>query len=167
MYPQRMETRVLEVRHLELVSAIVSEGNLTRASDRLHLTQSALSHQLLDLEQRLGTQLFLRTRKEMKPTDAGLRLLASAREILAALVDTEDDLQLFAANRRGTIRLTTECYTVYHWLPTVMKRFEQRHPSIDLKIAVDATDTPFESLLAGTLDVAFVTSDRPPRGAGL
>lgn len=156
--------RILEVRHLQLVAAIVDEGNVTRAGERLHLTQSALSHQLLDIEQRLGTPLFDRVNRRMTLTDAGKRLLDSARRILDELSETEDDLSLYASNRRGSVRLTTECYTVYHWLPTVMKRFEQKYPDVDIKINVDATDTPFESLAAGSLDVAFVTSDAAPRG---
>jgi LysR family transcriptional regulator for metE and metH len=155
---------ILEVRHLQLVAAIVAEGSVTGAGEVLHLTQSALSHQLLDLEERLGTPLFHRSRKQMTPTDAGQRLLAVARDVLARLADTEHELRLFAANRRGSIRLTTECYTVYHWLPTVMKQFAREYPAVDLRIEVDATDSPFEALAAGKLDVAFVTSDVAPRG---
>src|SRR3954462_5705608 len=109
-------SRMLEVRHLQLVAAIVDEGNLTRAGERLHLTQSALSHQLLDIEERIGTPLFHRMGRRMTLTDAGQRVLTSARQILVELAQTEQDLQLYAANRRGAIRLTTECYTVYHWL---------------------------------------------------
>lgn len=156
--------RVLEVRHLQLVAAIVDEGNLTRAGERLHLTQSALSHQLLDIEERLGIPLFHRINKRMTPTDAGQRVLESARRILEELAQTEDHLQLYATNRRGSVRLTTECYTVYHWLPTVMKRFEKKYPEIEIKIEVDATDAPFKALAAGSLDVAFVTSEVAPHG---
>src|SRR3954462_8142313 len=101
-------SRMLEVRHLQLVAAIVDEGNVTRAGERLHLTQSALSHQLLDLEQRLGTPLFHRIGRRMTLTDAGQRGLASARHILEELAETEDDLMVFASNRRGSVRLTTE-----------------------------------------------------------
>jgi LysR family transcriptional regulator for metE and metH len=147
-----------------LVAAIVDEGGLTRASERLHLTQSALSHQLLDVEERIGTPLFHRMGRRMTLTDAGQRVLTSARQILAELAQTEQDLQLYAENRRGAIRLTTECYTVYHWLPTVMKRFEQKYPDVEIRIEVDATQAPFEALTAGTLDIAFVTSDTAPPG---
>lgn len=156
--------RILDVRHLKLIAAIDAEGNLTRASARLNLTQSALSHQLLDLEERLGTALFLRANRRMALTDAGQRLLASATQILDDLAQTEDDLRLFAKNRRGSIRLTTECYTVYHWLPTVMKKFERKYPDVDIRIEVEATEAPFAALAAGTLDVAFVTSETAPRG---
>src|SRR6185503_5212655 len=61
----------LEVRHLELVAAVADVGSLTRAGDRLHLTQSALSHQLRDIESRLGTALFLRVGKRLVLTPAG------------------------------------------------------------------------------------------------
>jgi LysR family transcriptional regulator, regulator for metE and metH len=163
MYDVRMPPLILEVRHLQLVAAIVDEGSLTRAGDRLHLTQSALSHQLLEVEQRLGTPLFHRVNKRMLLTDAGQRVLSSARRILAELAETEEDLQLHATHRKGSIRLTTECYTVYHWLPAVMKRFEEQFPGIDIHIDVDATDSPMEALTDGTIDVAFVTSDSSDR----
>lgn len=155
---------ILEVRHLQLVTAIVDEGTLTRAGEKLHLTQSALSHQLLEVEERIGTPLFHRISRRMTPTDAGLRVIATARRVLHDLAQTEDDLLQFATHRRGTIRLTTECYTVYHWLPTVMKKFEQKYPNVDIKIEVDATEAPFAALLDGLLDVAFVTSDTAEKG---
>ena len=63
----------LDIRHLKLLVAITEERSVTRAGERLHLTQSALSHQLRDLEERLGTQLFLRLNKRMLPTPAGER----------------------------------------------------------------------------------------------
>ncbi|MBV8518755.1 MAG: LysR family transcriptional regulator [Acidobacteria bacterium] len=162
--PPSRGPRVLEVRHLQLIAAIVDEGNLTRAGERLHLTQSALSHQLLQLEERLGTKVFHRIQKRLALNDAGQRLLATAREVLGKLAQAEDDLRLFADDRRGTIRLTTECYTVYHWLPSVMKRFAKRYPDVEIRIEVDATNAPFDALLAGVVDVAFVTTETAPRG---
>ena len=163
MYDERM----LEVRHLQLVAAIVDEGNLTRAGERLNLTQSALSHQLLDIEERLGTPLFHRVNRKMTLTDAGRRVLDSAREILDALAKTEEDVRLFAANRKGAIRLATECYTVYHWLPAVMRSFEEKYPQVDIRIEVGATDAPLDAVAAGTLDVAFVTSEKSTPGVAL
>ena len=69
----------LDIRHLKLIVAVTEEKSVTRAGERLHLTQSALSHQLRDIEDRLGTQLFLRLNKRMLPTQACERLLAIAR----------------------------------------------------------------------------------------
>ena len=60
-----MPSPTLEVRHFSLVNEIASTGSVTRAAERLHLTQSALSHQLRDIESRLGIQLFLRLGKKM------------------------------------------------------------------------------------------------------
>ena len=75
----------LEVRHLQLVKEVSAAGSLTRAGAALHLTQSALSHQLRDIESRLGTPLFLRVGKRMMLTPAGERLLRSADEVLSAI----------------------------------------------------------------------------------
>src|ERR1043166_3584753 len=79
----------LEIRHLRLVSAVAEHQSLTRAGDVLHLSQSALSHQLRDIEDRLGTRLFHRMNKRMLPTAAGERLLESAQTVLSELTNVE------------------------------------------------------------------------------
>lgn len=149
----------LEVRHLLLVRAVAEEGSLTRAGTRLNLTQSALSHQLLDLEERLGTRLFHRVGKRMVLAPAGERILQSARRVLDDLTRAEEDVKLLAAERRGMIRLTVECYTCYHWLPPLMKRFTDRHPGVDVRIDVESRRRPVAALVDGTIDVALVSSD--------
>ncbi len=148
----------LDIRHLKLLVAVTEERSVTKAGERLHLTQSALSHQLRDLEERLGTPLFLRLNKRMLPTPAGERLLASAKEVLEELKRAEDDVAQMAANKRGVLRLSTECYTCYHWLPAKLKEFSQRYPAVEVKIVVEATRHPLQALLNGKLDLAVVSS---------
>jgi LysR family transcriptional regulator, regulator for metE and metH len=149
----------LEIRHLQLVRAVAQTGTLTRAGLALHLTQSALSHQLRDIESRLGTALFLRVGKRLALTPAGERLLASANEVLATIVKTEDAIRQLSGDSRGVLRITTECYTCYHWLPAVLKQYRRTHPLVDVRIDVTATNAPIDALLEGRLDLAVV-SDR-------
>src|SRR5215831_7301395 len=148
----------LEVRHLQLVSAVAELGSLTRAGDRLHLTQSALSHQLRDIESRLGAALFLRVGKRLVLTPAGERLLVSARDVLGRLERTETEIRQMGQERAGLLRLTTECYTCYHWLPGLLARYRRRFPRVEVRIDVESTRRPFEMLLAGRIDVAIVYS---------
>jgi LysR family transcriptional regulator for metE and metH len=148
----------IEVRHLRLVTAIVDEGSLTRAGERLHLTQSALSHQLKQIEQSLGVQLFIRDRKRLVVTPAGQELIDRARRILADIAGLESELRERAAGRRGTLRLATHCYTCYEWLPPLLKRFRRSHPDVDVQIVADATDDPISALRRGEIDLAIVTS---------
>src|SRR5688572_23226943 len=148
----------LEVRHLKLVSAVADVGSLTRAGERLHLTQSALSHQLRDIESRLGAALFLRVGKRLVLTPAGERLLASARDVLDRLERTERDIREMGRDRAGLLRITTECYTCYHWLPALLTRYRRRFPRVEVRIDVDATRRPIEVLLAGRIDLALVSS---------
>src|SRR5690242_14622678 len=82
----------LELRHLKLVRAIVREGGLTRAAARLHLTQPALSHQLRELERRLGAALFLRVGRGLVPTPAGERLVRTAEAVLPEVESVEREL---------------------------------------------------------------------------
>ena len=148
----------LEVRHLRLVSAVAELGSLTRAGDRLHLTQSALSHQLRDIESRLGAALFLRVGKRLVLTPAGERLLATARDVLDRLDRTEQDIHQMGKARAGMLRLTTECYTCYHWLPPLLVRYRKRFPQVEVRIDVGATGRPLDMLLAGKLDLAIMSS---------
>ena len=146
----------LEVRHLKLVAAVAEEGTITRAADRLHLTQSALSHQLHDAEEQLGATLFERTSKKMKLTVAGERVLLSARTVLDELNRVERDLESKAIPIRGKVRLTTQCYTVYHWLPSCLIRFMKTFTDVDVKVVVEATADPFEALREGKVDIAII-----------
>ena len=148
----------LEIRHLRLVSAVADLGSLTRAGDRLHLTQSALSHQLRDIESRLGAALFLRVGKRLVLTPAGERLLATARDVLDRLDRTEQDIHQMGKARAGMLRLTTECYTCYHWLPPLLVRYRKRFPQVEVRIDVGATGRPLDMLLAGKLDLAIMSS---------
>ena len=147
----------LEVRHLKLVREVSAAGSLTRAGAALHLTQSALSHQLRDIESRLGAPLFLRVGKRMVLTPAGERLLQSAHEVLATSERTEDAIRGLAGASRGVLRLTTECYTCYHWLPALLKRYRTSHPRVDVRIDAAATSEPLAHLLDGRIDVAIVS----------
>src|SRR5687767_5112968 len=141
----------MEIRHLKLIKAIVEEGSITKAIDKLHLTQSALSHQLKEAEYQLGTSIFHRVNKKMVLTKAGEQLYNAANEIIQKLNETEHSIKKMIFGEQGEIRLSTECYSSYHWLPAVMKQFQTLYPNIDLKIVMEATHHPLEKLLEGEL----------------
>lgn len=145
----------LEMRHLRVVAAIAEEGSVTRAGGRLHLTQSALSHQLHDAEEQLGRPLFERRSKKMVLTAAGERLLRSARSVLEELGRAERDIQRDSSEPRGVLRLSTQCYTAYHWLPPRLKIFQKKYPGVDVQLVVEATPHPFGALLEEKIDLAL------------
>lgn len=154
-----MPSPTLEVRHLSLVHEIAATGSVTRAAERLHLTQSALSHQLRDIESRLGIQLFLRLGKRMVLTPPGERVLSTARRVLEEIGRTEEDLKLMSQNGKGVLRLCTQCNTGYHWLPPLLQSFHRKYPGVDVQIMVNATSRPIDAVLEGQIDLAVVTSE--------
>jgi LysR family transcriptional regulator for metE and metH len=157
---QESHTR-LEVRHLRLVRAIADQGNVTRAAGRLHLSQSAVSHQLLDLERDLDARLFDRVGKRMVPTATGARLIAAARRLLDDLADVERELAAHRGDARVPLRITTSCFTSYNWLPLALTHFGDNHPQVELDIVLEATRRAMPALIADEVDLAIVTD--PPR----
>lgn len=145
----------LEIRHLRLVRAVAALGGLTSAGRELHLTQSALSHQLRDVESHLGTQIFLRIGKRMVLTSAGERLLRSADEILDTLERAEGAIRGLAGGQSGRLRVSTGCYTQYHWLPQVLRRLQNACPRVDVQIVAGAGRQVDELLLDGTIDIGI------------
>ena len=145
----------LEVRHLQLVSTVAAVGGLTKAGRYLNLSQSALSHQLRDVETRLGTPLFLRVGKRMVPTAAGERLVKSAQEILEALSSAERAIHLFAGGERGRLRVIVAGYASYRWLPSVLKQYRAIHSKIEVQIPESGAPDPAGDVLAGAVDVAI------------
>jgi LysR family transcriptional regulator for metE and metH len=157
----------LEIRHLRLLAAVAQTGSVTEAGKRLHLTQSALSHQLRDAEEKLGAALFLRLGKRMVLTPAGEKLLCSAEKVLEELKNAESQIVGLNGGTRGIIRISTECYTCYHWLPPVLKKFHARYPKVEVSIDAEYTHRPIEALLDGKLDVAILNCTPPPRNSSL
>jgi LysR family transcriptional regulator for metE and metH len=150
----------LEVQDLKLVRAIVDDGGLARASERLHLTPSALSHRLADLERRVGVPLFARIGRRLLPTPTGEALLLAAPRVLAAVDELEAGLRRLAGRRVTALRVATECYTCYHWLPDVLAHFEREHPEVQVRVVLPATRRAVRSLVEGELDLA-IADERP------
>jgi LysR family transcriptional regulator for metE and metH len=146
----------LEVRHLRLISEIADAGSMTKAADRLFLTQSALSHQLRELEARFETRFFLRVGRRLILTAAGRRVLETARRVLGDLERAEADVRRLAGNRDGIIRVCTQCNTGYHWLGPLLSVYQRKHPRVTVNIAADATDRPVAALLDGHVDLAIL-----------
>jgi LysR family transcriptional regulator for metE and metH len=147
----------IEIRHLQMVTAVAASGSVTQAARDLHLTQSAVSHQLRAIEARLGTPLFLRLGKRMVVTAAGGRVLETARRVLDDIKAAEDDVRRHGAGEASVIRVCAQCNTGYHWLPPLLDAFRRKHPAVEVSIAVEYTMRPLEALLEGLLDVAIVT----------
>ena len=154
----------LDSRHLRLLLAIVDHGGLTRAAHGLHLSQSALSHQLRQIETSLGMPLFLRLKRRLVLTDAGRLLVDRARPILGEIDALAEDVGRHVSGGRGRLRIATECYTCYEWLPPLLTRFHARHPGIEVGIVAEATSDPLAALARGEIDLAIVT--RVPEAAG-
>jgi LysR family transcriptional regulator for metE and metH len=147
----------MEIRHLRLIKAIVEEGSITKAINKLHLTQSALSHQLKEAEFQVGTKIFLRQNKKLILTHVGEKLYETANEIIDKLSETEKHIKSLVFGETGEIRLSTECYSSYHWLPPVLKQFHVMYPNIELSIVTEATHYPLQKLLDNKLDIAIVS----------
>ncbi len=147
----------MEIRHLRLIKAIVEEGSITKAIDKLHLTQSALSHQLKEAEYQLGTAIFLRTNKKLVLTKAGEKIYDLANEILEKLSQTQTQIKQMVFGEHGEIRISTECFSSYHWLPSVLKQFHLLYPNVELKIVTEATHYPLQKLLENIIDIAIVS----------
>lgn len=147
----------IDVGDLQLVQAIAEDGTVTGAGAILHLTQSALSHRLKDLEDRLGVSLFLRRPRRMVTTPAGERLLASARLVLGELKRAQREVSESKNGLTGLIRISTGCYTCYRWLPAIMNCFRVKFPRIEVRIDEGSTCQAIQSLTAGRIDIAVVT----------
>jgi LysR family transcriptional regulator for metE and metH len=146
----------LEIRHLKLVEAVAETGSITRAGHRLHLTQSALSHQLRDAEEQLGVALFDRRNGKMTLTSAGDRLLLTARTVLGELHRAESDIQRNGHLARELLRISTQCHTAYHWFPSRLLLFQKKFPGVEVQLVIEASNNPFEALLEGKLDLAII-----------
>ncbi|WP_223788700.1 LysR family transcriptional regulator [Marinicella meishanensis] len=145
-----------ELKHLHTLQLMEQTESITAAADRLFLTQSSLSRRILKLEALLGVQLFERIGKRMIMTAAGKRLLALANQIMPLCEEADRDLVALTQPNRPTVRIATQCFTCYHWLPSVIKACQEHTRA---EVVAEATDDPNRALLAGEIDLSI--ANRP------
>jgi LysR family transcriptional regulator, regulator for metE and metH len=146
----------MDIKHFKLVDTIAAVGSLTKAAEKLFLTQSALSHQLKEIEEQLGTSIFNRINKKLVLTEAGKLFLNSSGIILQEINKLKAEIKQQLTGESGMIRLTTECYTCYHWLPKILKNYNKEFPSVDIRLNSSQVKNPLNLLLEGKVDIAVV-----------
>ena len=155
----------LEFRHLRTIKAIHEEGGLARAADRLHITQSALSHQIKGLEDQAGLELFVRRSKPMKLSPAGIKLLRLAEEVLPRIAALEDEFDNLRKGKSGRLHIAIECHACFDWLLPVLDAFRVGWPDIDVDIRPGLQFEALPALLREEVD--FVVSSDPENLAGV
>src|SRR3569833_2245121 len=146
----------IALHHFRLIDTISKDGTLTKAAQTLHLTQSALSHQLKELERELDVEIFSRQGKRLHLTDQGYRFLRSSEKILAEIKSLEEDINNYKNGKTGNLTISMQCYTAYHWLPGIIKYYKKQWPDINILILSDATRRPLEYLMNGVLDIGII-----------
>lgn len=153
-----------DLRHLRTLVALRDTGSLVEAAERLFLTQSALSHQLKDLETRLGCTLFIRKTRPVRFTPAGQRLLDLAEEVLPRVREASTDLVRYAEGMSGRLFLAIECHSCFEWLLPAINAFREDWPEVELDISGGFHFDPLPALARGDLDLV-ITADPIPDAA--
>ncbi|AMP39644.1 MULTISPECIES: LysR family transcriptional regulator [Ralstonia solanacearum species complex] len=155
---------MLEIRHLRTLIALAESGSVSRAAERLHLTQSALSHQLRALESHYGLAVVRRKGQTVELSEAGERLLELAHKVVADIQAAERDLERIKGRAAGTLRIALECHTCFDWLMPVMDAFRQRWPEVELDLVSGFHADPLALLKEGRADVVIGSEPKPRRG---
>ncbi|MDX1657071.1 MAG: LysR family transcriptional regulator, partial [Candidatus Competibacteraceae bacterium] len=155
----------LEIRHLRTLVMLRDTGSVVQAAERLHLTQSALSHQAKALEDYFGLALFVRKSRPLRFTPAGQRLLALADKVLPAVSTAERDLARLVGGQAGRLHIAIECHSCFDWLLPTMDAFRANWPEVELDIITGYSFDPLPALSRG--DVDFVVTADPLGDAAL
>ena len=156
---------LMDTRQLAAFCAVVERKSFSQAAERLGVTQPAVSLQIRSLEQRLGRQLLDRSGRRVEPTEAGLRLYASAQRLLAA---EEHLLEELEADDEGTVTGQLELGastgpggTV---VPVLLCEFQERHPDVRVRLSVSDTQTVVDQVADRALELGIVGAGRRHRG---
>ena len=147
----------MDLRQLEILQAIAETGSFTACGRKLHVSQSAISRQILLLEEELGEPLFLRVGRQVRMTAAaeslvqlGQRVFHDVRETVGAITDRTREL-------RGTLRLSGGMTVCLYVLPPLLKHLRRVHPHLDVRVRVATADRSVEEIRAGRIDIGLLT----------
>lgn len=152
---------ILEVRHLRILTAIADHGTVSAATKHVYLTQSAISHQLIELEQRLGITFFHRTPKGMVPTEAGLEMIAVARDVLERLAAAEASMLRASPRSARRLRVGTDSPLALAWLPPAVAVVRRRLPHVRAELVPETSAHGVDALFEGRYELAVVADPAP------
>lgn len=155
---------MIEIRHLKTLIALRETGSLVEAAERLYLTQSALSHQLKELEGRLGSELFIRKSRPPRFTEAGKRVLLLADEVLAKVAEAERDLHKLLHGEAGRLYMAIECHSCFNWLMPTVDLFRNQWSAIELDFSGGFMFEPLPALAQGEIDLVITSDPQPIKG---
>lgn len=146
----------MDLRELNYIVTIADEGSISRAADKLYMAQSSLSQFLFQYEAELGTTLFVRTARGVRPTSAGTAFIGHARQILMDYHRARNEIWDIEQLKGGQIEFGISTFRGTSLLPKVLKEFRKQYPQIRVKIT-ELDSVALENLiLDGTLDLALI-----------
>lgn len=148
----------IEFRHLRTIQAIHEAGGLSLAAEKLHITQSALSHQIKGLEDQAGVELFVRRSKPLKLSPAGQRLLKLAQQVLPQVQALQEEFTGLREGSAGRMHIAIECHACFEWLFPVLERFRKNWGEVDVDIRPGLAFDAMPALLKEEVDLV-VSSD--------
>ncbi len=148
----------MEIKYFRLIKTIAEEGSIANSAEKLFLTQSALSHQLRELEERLGFKVFLRTRNKWELTDEGVELHKLGNTILESIEKGFRNIEHLRTGSSGTVKVSTECYSFYQGLSAFIQKMGLLYPDINVDLILEATHQPISKILSNDIDIAIITS---------
>lgn len=147
----------MTISRYEAFRAIVDAGSLTRAAEKLNVTQSGVSHAIASLEDELGFSLFSRDRNGVALTENGKHLLPYARKVLQADENFRQQVAALKGLEIGNVRIGTFASVSAQWLPGIIKNFQANHPAIDIRLVEGDYDDVKRWLASGAVDFGFVS----------
>jgi len=147
----------MDLRQLEIIRAIADTGSFTAAGDKLRVSQSAISRQILLLEEELGEAVFYRIGRRIRITPAGEALLHLSRRVFQDLEDTVSAISDTRETLRGSLRLVGGMTVCLYSFPPLLAEMRRLHPNIDLKITVGSGERSISMLRSGTADLGLLT----------
>ncbi|MGF1644671.1 MAG: LysR family transcriptional regulator [Thiotrichales bacterium] len=147
---------------LQAFVAVVDTGSFSRAAERLHLTQPAISKRIGALETETGVRLLDRLGKELALTEAGTVLLTTARRVLAEIEDGKRLLNALSLEVGGTLRLGASHHVGLHYLPSILRAYLQEYPRVTPELRFLDSESAAVAVDAGALDLALITLPHRP-----
>lgn len=144
---------MIDRQHLKIISAIDRYGTVTEAAEKMHLTQSALSHSMKKLETQAGTPLWEKTGRRLRLTAGGHALLNLAHRVLPQFEHAEDHLQKIAQGKQGMLRIGMECHPCYQWLLQVVGPYLINFPDVDVDVRQKFTFGGLQALHGYDIDL--------------